>query len=74
MLKIIPNPDIDAFKKISEKVVENDGYCPCLLEKNQDTKCMCKDFREQDKPGFCHCGRFMKINVVEKVENNEKEE
>lgn len=42
-------------------VEENDGYCPCAIEKNADTKCMCKDFREQEEPGECHCGRFEKV-------------
>lgn len=32
-------------------VVENDGYCPCMVEKTPDTKCMCKDFRDQKEPG-----------------------
>ena len=41
-------------------VEANDGYCPCMVERNQDTKCMCKDFREQEI-GRCHCGRFEKV-------------
>lgn len=47
-----------SFKKLVE---ENDGYCPCLVMRNEDTKCMCKDFREQNHPGVCHCGRFEKV-------------
>ena len=47
--------------EIIELVKANDGYCPCAIEKTPDTKCMCKDFWEQDKPGECHCGRFAKI-------------
>lgn len=43
----------------------NGGYCPCRLEKTDDTKCMCKEFREQIKDdnfeGFCHCGLYKKI-------------
>ena len=41
-------------------VEENGGYCPCAIEKNEDTICPCKDFREQDS-GLCHCGRFEKV-------------
>lgn len=48
-----------SFKKLVE---ENDGYCPCLVMRNEDTKCMCKDFREQNHPGVCHCGRFEKVD------------
>ena len=43
----------------------NGGYCPCRLEKTDDTKCMCKEFREQIKDdnfeGFSHCGLYKKI-------------
>ena len=44
-------------------VALNDGYCPCMIEKSEDTKCMCKEFREQETPGPCHCGRFEKVLV-----------
>lgn len=71
MLKIIPNPDPEEFKRITQKVIDNDGYCPCLLEKNDDTRCMCKDFREQTIPSFCHCQRFMKIEVPEEEEKTD---
>ena len=54
-MKIIEvNPD---FRKAVE---DNGGYCPCMVERTPDTKCMCKDFREQDS-GLCHCGRFEKV-------------
>ena len=54
-LKIVEiNPAIRA------DVAENGGYCPCAVHKTPDTKCMCKEFREQTTPGPCHCGRFMK--------------
>lgn len=38
---------------------QNGGYCPCAIEKSEDTKCMCKDFREQES-GECHCGLYVK--------------
>lgn len=47
------NPDF------GELVAANDGYCPCAIEKTEDTLCMCKEFREQAE-GECHCGRFRK--------------
>ena len=46
---------------IRELVKQNDGYCPCAVFKVPDTKCMCKEFREQTEPGLCHCGRFEKV-------------
>jgi len=67
ILKIIPNPDKNEYEEITNDVVNNDGYCPCLSYKNQDTKCICKEFRDQNFEGFCHCGRFKKIEVKEET-------
>lgn len=61
MLKIIMNPDKEIVRIIDEALQKNGGFCPCKLEKTKDTKCICKEFREQDFPGECHCGRFIKI-------------
>lgn len=60
-LKIIKNPDEKEYKEITEDVIANDGYCPCLNQRNQDTKCICKEFREQKTEGFCRCGRYKKV-------------
>jgi len=43
-------------------VIQNDGYCPCAIAHVSETKCMCKEFRELDEPGICHCGRFEKYD------------
>lgn len=60
-MKIIENQNTEVFKRISEAVKENDGYCPCMVFKNEDTRCMCKEFREQTKSGPCRCGRYIKV-------------
>jgi len=60
VLKIMKNPDAETYNAITQAVINNDGYCPCLLEKTEDTKCICKEFREQNYPGECHCGRYIK--------------
>lgn len=52
---------IEINPSIKQLVDANDGYCPCTLVKNEDTKCMCKEFKEQKHPGVCHCGRFEKV-------------
>lgn len=57
---IILNNDKDLVKNIKQLLKENEGYCPCSLIKNEDTKCMCKEFKEQ-KIGECHCGLYIKI-------------
>lgn len=58
--KIRKNPDNTFVKEMMEKIKENDGYCPCKLEKSPDTKCMCKEFRDQITEGYCHCGLYYK--------------
>lgn len=66
-MKIYKNPNPQEFADISEAVKLNDGYCPCLLNKNDDTKCMCKDFRDSTETDFCHCGRYYKIKEFETI-------
>jgi len=62
MLKIIKNPNENKYNEITEAVKRNENYCPCVLQKTPDTKCICKDFKEQQTEGECHCGRFVKVN------------
>lgn len=67
MLKIIKNPNDEIVAEIRAKLKETDGNCPCVLPStwNADTKCPCKNFREQVAEGECHCGLFMKVEVSE---------
>ncbi len=62
--KIILNEDKDLVEDIRARLKANDGYCPCRISKTIDTKCMCKEFREQED-GECHCGLYLKIKVEE---------
>lgn len=59
-MKIVTNPDIEYVKEVKKQLKSNSGYCPCKLEKTKDTKCMCKEFRDQES-GMCHCGLYIKI-------------
>ena len=59
-MKIRLNPDKEYVKNFIAKLKENGMYCPCQLQKNEDTKCQCKLFREQTEPGFCVCGLYEK--------------
>ena len=61
IFSIKPNPDPEIYKEITEAVKACDNYCCCEIEKNENTKCMCKNFRDQEISGFCHCGRFYKV-------------
>ena len=60
-MKIILNPDKELVEEIDRQLKERNGYCPCVIKQNEDTKCMCKAFREQKEPGECHCGKFIKV-------------
>ena len=59
-LEIKLSEDKELVTEIKRKLKENGGYCPCRLTKNEDTKCPCKEFREQTEPGVCHCGLLEK--------------
>lgn len=54
------NDDKEMVKSIKEGLKRTGGYCPCRIQRTEENKCMCKEFREADsRPGilmgFCHC-------------------
>lgn len=62
MKRIRRNPDKEHVAEVLQALKENDGYCPCAIVKNDDTKCICKSFREQLNqgiPGKCHCELYV---------------
>lgn len=44
-MKISINPDKEFVNDMRKALKDNNGFCPCAIEKNEDTKCMCKEFR-----------------------------
>lgn len=63
-MKVVLNSDRSVVESIRKQLKDNDGYCPCRLSKNEDTKCMCKEFRDKirnNEPGNCHCGLYLAI-------------
>ena len=63
----IPNPNFVFRKEIEDNIKNNDGYCITTTEHNDDTKCPCKEFKEQNQTGLCRCGQFYKILRAPKV-------
>ena len=63
MAKVKTNPDKEIVNEIRAKLKENGGYCPCRISKTEDTKCMCKEFRDAPWPGECHCGLYIKEEI-----------
>ena len=62
---IIQNPNKEEFNTVSEAIRANGNYCCCAVEKTADTMCLCKEFRESQEVGFCHCHRFYKVRNSE---------
>ena len=58
MIKV--SEDKELVDEILTKLKENGGYCPCRIDKTPDTKCPCKEFRDQES-GECHCGLYYKL-------------
>ena len=63
-MKITLNPDKEIVAIIKDGLEKKGGYCPCRMEMTEDTKCMCKQFREQiqdpDFEGYCGCLLYYK--------------
>ena len=60
------NPDAGLVETVREGLKRTGGYCPCRLERSEDTKCICQEFRQQmEDPnfeGYCHCMLYYKSN------------
>lgn len=64
VVKITLNPNKEIVAKIKEGLKRTGGYCPCVRTQSDDTKCMCKQFKEQvadpNFEGYCHCMLYYK--------------
>ena len=54
------NKDKQFVAEMRQAIKDNEGYCPCVITRSPDTKCMCTEFREMES-GTCHCGLYTKI-------------
>ena len=63
-MKIKLNENKEIVDRIKKGLEEKNGYCPCKLQKIDENKCMCKEFREQiadpNFEGYCHCRLYYK--------------
>lgn len=63
-MKIIENRNKELAAEALRALKANQFYCPCALEQNDDTHCMCKDFKDKVKDGYkgeCNCGLYESI-------------
>ena len=58
------NEDKEMVQIVRDGLKRTGGYCPCRLERTEDNKCICKEFRQQmadpDFTGYCHCMLYYK--------------
>lgn len=63
-MKIRFNENKELVQMIKDGLKESGGYCPCKRNRTEETKCICKEFREQmedpDFEGYCHCQLYYK--------------
>lgn len=63
-MKVEFNKDEEMVKMLQEGLKRKGGYCPCKVQKIEENKCMCKEFRDQIKDpnfeGYCHCKLYYK--------------
>ena len=63
-MKIRFNENQEIVDSVKEGLARTGGYCPCRLERSEENKCMCMEFREQIKDpvfeGYCHCLLYYK--------------
>ncbi len=64
MAKIRLNSDPEIVAQIREGLKRTGGYCPCRLERTEENKCICEEFKAQmadpNYEGYCHCMLYYK--------------
>ena len=64
MMAVRLNEDKEMVARIREGLKKRGGYCPCRIEKTEDNKCICREFKEQiadpEFEGYCHCMLYYK--------------
>ena len=58
------NDNKEIVNEIREGLKHTGGYSPCREERSDETKCICREFKEQiadpDFEGYCHCMLYYK--------------
>ncbi|MGN1305845.1 MAG: ferredoxin-thioredoxin reductase catalytic domain-containing protein [Oscillospiraceae bacterium] len=60
------NDNTEVVARVKEGLKRTGGYCPCRLQRTEENRCMCREFRDQiadpNFEGFCHCMLYYKSN------------
>ena len=63
-MKVRYNEDQEIVDSVKQGLERTGGYCPCRLERTEENKCICQEFRQQikdpDFEGYCHCFLYYK--------------
>lgn len=63
-MKIRFNEDEQVVARIREGLLKKEGFCPCRLQRTEENRCMCEEFRNQiadpEFEGYCHCRLYYK--------------
>ena len=63
-MKIRLNENQEIVNSVKEGLKRTGGYCPCRLQRTEENKCMCKEFRDQiadeNFEGYYHCLLYYK--------------
>ena len=58
------NENQEVVNAVKEGLKRTGGYCPCRVQKTEETRCICREFRDQindpDFEGYCHCMLYYK--------------
>ena len=63
-MKVRLNEDENVVKMIKDGLKATGGYCPCRVQRIEENKCMCQEFKDQiadpEYEGYCHCMLYYK--------------
>lgn len=58
------NENEAVVKTVKDGLKRTGGYCPCRMERTEENKCICQEFRAQmadpNFEGYCHCMLYYK--------------
>lgn len=65
MIRAIINPDEDEAAYIKKQLKDNNMHRLSACNKNKETKCKCRELKEQierGELGYCECGLYLVID------------
>ena len=66
-MAVVLNSNTEIVNTVKEGLQRTGGYCPCRLERTEENKCICDEFRAQmadpDFEGYCHCMLYYKTKL-----------